>query len=66
MKYFDRTQLTPREAEIQALLSQGLSNEQIAEKLNISGKTVINHLHSIKIRKKGEEYSGRTAMQNVH
>jgi len=39
--------LTRREQEIMALLAQGLSNKQIAEKLFISPKTVENHRSNI-------------------
>jgi len=39
--------LTPREIEIVALVSQGLSNKQIAERLFISHITVRHHLTSI-------------------
>ena len=39
--------LTAREQEIMALLAQGLSNKQIAEKLFISPKTVENHRSNI-------------------
>lgn len=56
-KYTDRTQLSPREAEIAALKSQGLSNEQIAEKLRLKEGTVAHHLYSINLRKRGEKYN---------
>jgi pimeloyl-ACP methyl ester carboxylesterase/DNA-binding CsgD family transcriptional regulator len=36
--------LTAREREILALLTQGLSNDQIGQRLSISSKTVRNHL----------------------
>lgn len=36
--------LTKREAEIQGLISQGLSNEEIAAKLFLSRRTVENHI----------------------
>lgn len=39
--------LSPRETEIVALVSQGLSNKQIAEKLFISHITVRHHLTSV-------------------
>ena len=39
--------LTAREREILGLLSQGLSNAQIAQRLSISDKTVRNHLSNL-------------------
>ena len=39
--------LTPREQEIAALLAQGLSNQQIAERLVLTPGTVANHVGSI-------------------
>jgi len=40
-------ELTPREMEVLELLGQGLRNQQIAQKLFISEKTVKNHVSSI-------------------
>jgi two-component system, NarL family, nitrate/nitrite response regulator NarL len=40
-------QLTLREREIVALIDQGLSNKQIAERLYIEVPTVKNHVHNI-------------------
>lgn len=65
-KYTDRTQLSPREAEIAALKYQGLSNEQITGKLRLKEGTVAHHLYSIGLRKRGTEYNDRTAIQSVH
>jgi DNA-binding NarL/FixJ family response regulator len=39
--------LTPREREVAALVSQGLSNKQIARRLSIQQATVKNHVHNI-------------------
>lgn len=39
--------LTPREAEILALLGDGLTNREIAERLSIAEKTVKHHMTSI-------------------
>jgi DNA-binding NarL/FixJ family response regulator len=39
--------LTAREREVVALLGEGLKNEQIAQRLSISEKTVRNHLSSV-------------------
>lgn len=40
-------ELTPRELEVLELIAQGANNNQIAEKLVISDKTVRNHITSI-------------------
>ncbi len=40
-------QLTPREKEILDLISDGLSNQEIAEELTIEVGTVKNHVHNI-------------------
>ncbi len=42
-----RAALTPREAEIVALLCKGKSNKEIADSLSIAESTVKSHLHSI-------------------
>jgi len=39
--------LTRREREVFTLLGQGLSNKEIADKLNLSVPTVKHHVHSI-------------------
>jgi DNA-binding NarL/FixJ family response regulator len=39
--------LTPREAEVLALISKGLSNKEIAERLSIAPNTVKNHVHNL-------------------
>jgi pimeloyl-ACP methyl ester carboxylesterase/DNA-binding CsgD family transcriptional regulator len=39
--------LSPREREVLSLLTEGLSNAEIAERLNISEKTARNHISSI-------------------
>lgn len=39
--------LTPREKEILALIDDGLSNKQIAQRLFIEVPTVKNHVHNI-------------------
>ena len=41
------TELTSRELEVLALLSQGLANQAIAEKLTVSVHTVRNHVQNI-------------------
>ena len=39
--------LTSREREVLALMTEGLSNAQIAERLSISEKTVRNHVSNL-------------------
>ena len=39
--------LSPREIEVATLMSEGLSNKQIARRLNIQVTTVKNHVHSL-------------------
>jgi DNA-binding NarL/FixJ family response regulator len=41
------TDLTPRESEVLALLASGMSNKQIARSLDVSLKTVQNHVSRI-------------------
>jgi two-component system nitrate/nitrite response regulator NarL len=43
----DDADLTPRELEVLELISEGLTNQQISEKLVIEVGTVKNHVHSI-------------------
>ena len=54
----DGPDLTPREAEVAALLELGLSNKQIARRLAIKLATVKNHVHNIleklQVRRRGE------------
>lgn len=54
----DGPDLTPREAEVAALLELGLSNKQIARRLAIRLATVKNHVHNIleklQVRRRGE------------
>ena len=51
-------QLSRREREVLAMVSQGLTNQQIADALYISEKTVRNHVHHIfdklKVRNRGQ------------
>jgi two-component system nitrate/nitrite response regulator NarL len=51
-------QLTPREHEIGALISRGLSNKNIARTLQLQLATVKNHVHNIleklNVRTRGE------------
>lgn len=46
----DKTALTPRELEVGALVSRGLTNRQIAERLVLSERTVDSHLERIRNR----------------
>ena len=44
----ESSRLTPREREVIQLIAEGKTIKQIAEQLNVSGKTVGNHRQSIK------------------
>lgn len=55
-KHIDRAKLTPREAEVLALLEQGLSHKDIAEQLHISEGNVKNKIGSINNRQRAKEY----------
>ena len=39
--------LSPREREVLALITEGLANAEIAERLSISEKTVRNHVSNL-------------------
>jgi DNA-binding CsgD family transcriptional regulator len=43
----DGSPLTPRQTQVAALVAQGLTNEQIARKLDISARTVRKHLEDV-------------------
>lgn len=56
--YTDTTHLTPREREILVLIDQGMTNQQIAQRLSIAVRTVKNHVHNLleklRVRRRGE------------
>jgi len=56
-----RDGLTPRETEVLALLGEGLSNREIAERLVISENTAANHVRSI-LAKTGSANRTQAAM----
>ncbi len=55
-------QLTQREMEITRLIAEGLSNQQIAEKLFLSNGTVRNHISTI-LEKTGLEHRTQIAVR---
>ena len=58
--------LTPREAEVLALIAEGLSNAEIAERLVVSGATVKTHVNRIfmKIGARDSAQAGRSAFHH--
>jgi predicted ATPase/DNA-binding CsgD family transcriptional regulator len=46
----DSSPLTPREAVIAALVAEGYTNEQIAARTGVSGRTVANHLSNVRVK----------------
>lgn len=61
--------LTPRECEIAELLTDGLSNKEIAQRLCVEVATVKNHVHSIldklKVSRRGEA-AARVRRRRTH
>ena len=60
----DAIKITPRDGEVLRLLAQGCSNKEIAEHLNISPRTVKQHLRTIFLR--ARNYPGSEASQARH
>jgi|SRR5690349_4391581 two-component system nitrate/nitrite response regulator NarL len=58
-----RAELTDRERQIIGLVSEGLSNKQIARRLKVTEGTVKVHLHNVFHKL---EVSKRTALVRVH
>jgi DNA-binding CsgD family transcriptional regulator len=58
--------LSPREVEILALITQGLSNQQIVERLQLTINTLKSHIRSIyrKIRASSRSQAVAWAMQH--
>ncbi len=55
------SELTPRETEIVRLIAEGLTNQQIAERLFLSNGTVRNHISTI-LEKTGLEHRTQIAV----
>jgi DNA-binding NarL/FixJ family response regulator len=51
------SELTVREEQLASLVAQGLTNKEIASRLNLSEQTVKNHVHNI-LRKTGSKSRG--------
>lgn len=56
--------LTPREVDVLVLLSEGLRNAEIADRLFLAGKTVDHHVSAI-LRKLGVRTRGEAAVEAV-
>lgn len=56
------SELTPRETEVVRLIADGLSNQQIAERLFLSNGTVRNHISTI-LEKTGLEHRTQIAVE---
>lgn len=65
-KNLDIDKLTSREKEVLSMISRGLSNDDIAEKLVISEKTVRNHVSNIyrKLKVKDRTQAALLGMKN--
>jgi len=50
MIHLEAIKITPRDGEVLRLLAQGCSNKEIAEHLNISPRTVKQHLRTLFLR----------------
>ena len=50
MSNIDHIKITPRDAQVLQLLVQGCSNKEIASQLNISPRTVKQHLRTLFLR----------------
>jgi DNA-binding NarL/FixJ family response regulator len=50
MLNIDQIKITPRDAQVLQLLVQGCSNKEIASQLNISPRTVKQHLRTLFLR----------------
>lgn len=50
VKYFGRTQLTPREKEALSWLAHGLRNDRISQRMSVSEVTVRKHLRSARTK----------------
>jgi DNA-binding NarL/FixJ family response regulator len=64
-KLLGLTNLTPRELETIALIEEGLSNKEIAVRLEIEVKTAKNHVHNIldKLQLNGRREAARYARE---
>lgn len=67
-----RVRLTAREREVAQLLSEGLSTQQVADRLFVSGKTVATHreniMHKLEIRSIAEltRYALQEGLSSLH
>jgi DNA-binding NarL/FixJ family response regulator len=58
-------ELTPKEKQVLALVAKGLTNDEIAEELNVKSGTIRTHIHSIYDKMLGDDDDSRVKRVRV-